>query len=120
MRIEEINPSRKFTVGTEDKVTIDHAANVYLNDNEQITLVNENGAEYDVTKKNWGYYATPSVNSRLKNQGFKTALVKNSLGQIYIMIVCQKKLSEFSKYLKEEKNVVIEWLDERSTELDSN
>ena len=28
--------------------------------------------EYDFVKKNWGYYATPSINSRLKIFNFNT------------------------------------------------
>lgn len=46
-------------------------------DNEQINLVNENKKKYDFVKKSWGYYATLSMNGRLKKEGFKTVLVKN-------------------------------------------
>jgi hypothetical protein len=36
----------------------------------------DDGKEYDVAKKDWGFYATPSMNGRLKKFGFKTAIVK--------------------------------------------
>ena len=33
--------------------------------------------EYDIVKKNWGFYATPSINGRLIKFGYKTCLIKN-------------------------------------------
>ena len=39
---------------------------VYLAPNEQLTFVTENKNRYDVARKYWGFYATPSINSRLK------------------------------------------------------
>ena len=87
MKYKEILPPRKFNAGSNQQICIEHCADVYLKDNEQVTFISENGSEYDVAKKDWGYYATPSLNSRLVNQGFKSALVKNSSGQFYIMLV---------------------------------
>ena len=113
MKIKELTFPRKFNVGANQQISIEHCADVYLKDNEQVTFVNENGSEYDVAKKNWGYYATPSINSRLVNQGFKTALVKNSYGQFYVMIVFKEKLEAFEDYLNSEDNHVVEWLDEK-------
>ena len=113
MKLNELNPPRKFNVGTNKQICIEHCADIFLKENEQVTFVDENGSEYDVAKKDWGYYATPSLNSRLVNQGFKTALVKNSYGQFYVMIVSKEKLKEFEDYLNSEDNHVVEWLDEK-------
>ena len=56
----------------------------------------------------------PGVNVA-KNEGFKTALVQNSSGQIYIMVVDKDSLGEFERYCTMEKQQVLEWLDERKT-----
>ena len=44
---------------------------MFLRNNEQLTFRNGK-SEYDVAKKNWGYYATPSINNRLKKFKFRT------------------------------------------------
>ena len=114
MKIIKKRPPREYKVGVDSQITIKDCGSILLEDNEQITFLTSNEKEYDVAKKDWGFYATPSVNSRLKNQGFKTALVRNSIGQLYIMLVEKDKLGIFKTYLREEKNEVIEWLDEKT------
>ena len=105
---------RVFEVGNGNKrIKIKDMGNLLLDVDEQITFMSGKGMEYDVCRKNWGYYATPSVNDRLKRSGFKTALVCNDKGQVYIMLVEKNKTKIFDDYLKQEKNFVIEWLDER-------
>ena len=116
MKVIEKKPAREFEVGFEKKITIKDCGSILLKDNEQITFLTNEGKEYDVAMKDWGFYATPSVNSRLKNHGFKTALVKNSKGQWFIMLVDKDKIGCFHDYLDEEKNVVVEWLDEKPME----
>jgi|GEM_PF-288153 len=113
MRIELKKTPRKFQVGQDKQITISDCGNIYLDPDEQVTFMTPTGKEYDFAAKSWGFYATPSVNSRLVNQGFKTALVKNSIGQCYIMVVDPIHMDEFKKYIREEKNEVVEWLDER-------
>ena len=113
MKYKEILPPRKFNAGSNQQICIEHCADVYLKDNEQVTFVSENGSEYDVAKKDWGYYATPSVNSRLKKFGFKTALTRNPSKNYYIMLVEDTKIEKFKNYLREENMLLVEWLDER-------
>ena len=113
MKINEHKPPRVFNVGANKEICISHCADIHLKDDEQVTFIDKNGSEYDVAKKNWGYYATPSVNARLKNEGFKTALVRNSSDQIYIMVVDKDSMQEFENYCCKEKQEVLEWLDER-------
>ena len=79
--------------------------------NDQISFVTQNGAIHDVAKKDWGFYATQSVNSRLK-KNFKTALVINEDKKIYILLVEKKKIYQFKKYCSEEKQKILIWLDE--------
>ena len=95
MKIIKKNPPRKYNVGIDNQITIKDCGSILLEENEQITFLTNNQKEYDVARKNWGFYATPSVNLRLKNQGFKTALVRNSMGQWYIMLVEKDKVKKF-------------------------
>ena len=88
---------RKFEVGLNSKININHIANLKLKNNEQITIVYNKNSNYDVVKKSWGFYATPSINFRLINNSFKTALVKNKFEKYFIMIVHNAKLIDFNK-----------------------
>ena len=117
MKIIEKRPPREYKVGIESQITIKDCGSILLEENEQITFLTSDEKEYDVARKDWGFYATPSVNSRLKEQGFKTALVRNSIGQWYIMLVEKDKIDKFQTYLREEKNEVVEWLDEKTMEV---
>lgn len=116
MKINTNNNPREFKVGLDKSITLKDCAEIELSPNEQITFKTTTGAEYDVCRKEWGYYATPSMNDRLKRFGFKTALVKNTKGQLYIMIVEKDKVEAFYQYLSSEKNSVIQWLDEQALE----
>lgn len=113
MKITRNEPPRVFQVGEGGKIRISDCGKIYLEPDEQVTFVTVTGKEHDFAAKSWGFYATPSVNSRLVNQGFKTALVKNQSGRYYIMVVDADRLSDFEAYLSAEKNKVVEWLDER-------
>ncbi|HJX13208.1 MAG TPA: hypothetical protein VJ377_06735 [Dehalococcoidales bacterium] len=112
MRIEKKEPPRVFRVGKDGKIRISDCARIYLEPDEQVTFVTESGKEHDFVAKSWGFYATPSVNARLVEQGFKTALVKNELGRYFIMVVEADRLPDFGAYLKTEKNELVRWLDE--------
>jgi hypothetical protein len=106
------DPARKFTVGLKEPIDISDVGQIHLHENENVSFV-MNGKEHDVTAKSWGYYATQSVNARLKNAGFKTALVKNEQDRYYIMVVDTDKMEAFQQYLDDEKNAIVEWLDEK-------
>jgi len=113
MKIVKKEPPRKFLVGEDQKVEISDCGKMYLEPDEQVTFVTVSGKEHDFAAKSWGFYATPSMNSRLVSEGFKTALVKNQLGRYYIMVVDKDHLPGFEAYLDTTKNEVVEWLDER-------
>ena len=113
MKIVKKEPPRKFLVGEDCKVEIADCGQIYLESDEQVSFVTVSGKEHDFAAKSWGFYATPSMNSRLVNEGFKTALVKNQSGRYYIMIVDADRLPDFEAYLSTAKNKVVEWLDER-------
>ena len=111
MKFNEENPPREFKVGLDNQIVIKDCGTIHLTPDEQITFVTGDGKEYDVARKDWGFYATPSMNGRLKNFGFKTALVKNSNGMFYIMLVEKQKVEVFKRYLMNEKNSLVKWLD---------
>ena len=102
---------RKFNVGIKKNITIKDVGEINLLSNEQVTFITRDKKKYDFCRKDWGFYATPSINYRLKKEGFKTALVKNRQNRLYIMIVDKKFISKFKKYCKVEKQTVLFWLD---------
>lgn len=113
MRIDVKEPPRTYRVGASGEIEISDCGRIYLEPDEQVTFVTPAGREHDFAAKSWGFYATPSVNGRLVTQGFKTALVRNSAGRYYVMVVDSANVAEFEAYLRNEASVVEEWLDER-------
>ena len=113
MEIKVNDPPRKFSVGQDNKIELKDCGRIKLENNELVTFTTNDNKEYDVAKKDWGFYATPSVNKRLHNFGFKTALVKNSSSEYYVMLVENDKMDLFQEYLKSEKQKVELWLDEK-------
>lgn len=113
MKINIKKSPRIFYPRGDEKIQIKDCGDIYLEDDEQVTFVKMSGSRFDFVSKNWGFYATPSVNKRLKSENFKTAIVKNNFGSIYIMSVEITKLDLFEKYCAMEEQKVIEWLDER-------
>ncbi len=108
MRIERIDPPRSFEAAG---VALRHSANVELEPDEQITLVSSSGTEYDVVRKAWGYYATPSTNRRLAEHGLRAALTANPDGRIAVLLVERGRESEFERYLADQRMRVLSWLD---------
>ena len=107
MRIKKKN--RKFKVGLND-IILKEVAKIKLNKNELVTFVNGK-SEYDVVKTNWGYYATPSINSRLKKFNIKTCIIRNKITKnIFITLIEKNKKKIFRKYLKDEKCELLKWL----------
>ena len=113
MKLNLKQTPRKFKPRDEKEIVISDMGDVILEPDEQVTFVTSNGKRHDFGAKSWGFYATPSVNSRLKKEGFKTAVAMNKFGQIYIMVVDAEKLELFQEYCISEEQKVLEWLDQR-------
>jgi hypothetical protein len=106
------DPVREFEVGTQ-KTILSDCGNVELQKDEQITILRNSGAEFDFVAKEWGFYATPSVNGRLVKFGLRTAIVINNRTRKRFILVLEKGFEEsFFKYLEAELMVVERWLDE--------
>lgn len=116
MDLDLAQKPREFQVGKNKHITMKAMGYVYLEPDEQITLMTSEKQEYDVCRKSWGYYATPSINARLKRFGFKTALVKNGQGQMYVMLVLSQKTEEFLNYVRSEEQEIVCWLDDNCTQ----
>ena len=111
MKFTPIDPPRVFSVGHDHAIQLKDCARLELKPDEQVTFLTESGAEYDVVRKAWGFYATPSLNRRLPKFGLRAALVKSADGTFYVMLVEQGKQTEFQRYLEQEHLQVVRWLD---------
>ncbi len=104
------NPPREYEVGFDQKSVIKDCATVQLEPNEQITLTTEQGGEYDVTRKNWGFYATPSLNGRLADFQLQAVLVKNKMNRFFVLLVEQGQENSFQEYVRSESLVIVCWM----------
>ncbi len=117
MKFKKITPNRNFKVGIKGDITITHSMDIFLEDDEQVTFkkkIGKNITEFDVCKKNWGYYALPSINSRLKDFNFSTFIISNANKRIYIWIVHNSKKKEFLQYVKNEKQIILANVDSKN------
>ena len=111
MEIEEIDPPRKFRVGVAKQIEISHTANIELQPDEQVTFVTKSGTEFDVARKSWGYYGTPSTNGRLANHNLRAALISNEQNMLYVMLCEKGKEEDFQNYLDLESQTFLTWID---------
>lgn len=118
MKFDEKNPPREFEVGYEHKNILKDCGFIYLEPNEQITFLTKLGHEYDVTRKDWGFYATPSLNGRLANFQLRAVLVKNRVNRFFIMLVEKGKENIFQSYVNAEPLTIITWMDNLESLLD--
>ena len=110
----KINLKKKpRTFNPTKEVKIKNYGSIELHNGDQFYLKFKNSYN-EITKQSWGFYLTSSCNSRLKKNGFKTAIVKSKMGKkdkIFVKIVLKNKIKEFNKYLKKNKSEVLSWLD---------
>lgn len=112
MKIDRQEPPRTFEVGISG-ITLAHCADVQLDSDEMVTFVGPGEREYDVTRKSWGYYATPSLAGRLIANGFRAALVRNiDTRQCFVVLVDTERVDEWRDYNRVERQEVVLWLDD--------
>lgn len=112
MKFEPKHPPRRFSVGNSVKFDMHDCGTLRLAPDEQVTLVTEDGAEYDVARKDWGFYATPSLNGRLEQFGLRGVLIKNrDTGRYFVLLVQRGHEVQFDAYCAQENLAVITWLD---------
>ena len=104
-----IKKNRKFKVGVTN-ITLTEVAKISLKKNELVTFINGK-TEYDIVKTGWGFYATPSINSRLLKFKIKTCIIKSKVtNNSFIVLVENGKHKKFKNYLKDEKCEIVKWL----------
>ena len=112
MKLTPKQPPRRFTVGTDVRFEMSDCGSLALDPDEQVTLVTDGGAEYDVARKDWGFYATPSLNGRLPQFGLRSVLVRNRVTNRYFVLLVERGREEkFDDYLTQESCEIVTWLD---------
>ena len=111
MKFTPTIPPREFTVGVAEVLQIRDTAHIQLDENEQITLVTDTGKEFDIVRKSWGYYATPSLNGRLLDFGLRALLVKSPSGRFFVLLIEKGKEADAQRYLDVENQRIVCWLD---------
>ena len=115
MKVTLQNPVRRFEVGCFEKKTImSDCGTIALSSDELVTFVTDTGAEYDVSRKPWGYFATPSLGNRLCDFRLRAVMTVNHLGKYSILLVEEGYEEQFYSYLHEEQMNVVAWLDNNS------
>jgi len=111
MKFEPKYPAREFEVGYDVKGIIRDCGSVRLSPDEQVTFLTEDGGEYDLTRKEWGFYATPSLNGRLAGFNLRAVLVKNRVDRFFVLLVERGKEEAFDRYVRQEPLKIVAWLD---------
>lgn len=112
MRFEPKQPPRLFQVGNAVKFDMKDCGTIELDHNEQLTFITPAGAEYDVARKDWGFYATPSLNGRLEQFGLRAVLIRNrGTGRYFLLLVESGKEALFDAYCLQENLAIVAWLD---------
>jgi hypothetical protein len=112
MKVTANDPPRRFTVGQTVKFEMSDCGTVLLTPDEQVTFLTPSGAQFDVARKEWGFYATPSVNGRLAGFGLRTVLIRNQVTDRYFVLLVERgRESAFETYLVQESCEVVAWLD---------
>jgi hypothetical protein len=116
MKLDRQDPPREFDVGRHGG-RLRHVADGWLAPDEMLTLRTDSGTEVDVTRKSWGYYATPSLNGRLSEHGLRAALAVGvprdgeEASRMYLLLVERGREQDFEAYIALEEMRVVAWLD---------
>jgi SAM-dependent methyltransferase len=111
VKLRVIDPPRVFETGRGAPIAIADCARIELAADEQVTFTTPAGAEYDVTRKAWGFYATPSLNGRLLNFNLRAAIARGPAAKYYVFLVERGHEPDFERYLAAEQNTLVRWLD---------
>lgn len=113
MKLDIVDPPRTFVAGRAETglVRLTDCAHIELEADEQVTFKTESGAEYDVLRKEWGYFATPSLNGRLEQFGLRAGLVKSANGRYFVVLVERGHEPAFQNYVNQHEYSIICWMD---------
>ena len=108
MKVYKRIKPRKFLVSKKNNIILKDGGKIFLNENENLTITCKEQKDFEICRKEWGYYATPSLNFRLKKKGLKAVLVKQKL-KYFILLVDVRKRKKFKDYIKIENYKIIKW-----------
>ena len=116
MKIDPVQPPREFVV-TDRGDTLAHVADIALGDDELVTFRTESGTSFDFVRKSWGYYGTPSLNGRTREEGLRAVLcmgqprTEGQPQRMYLLLVEEGQEAPFEEYARTEGMRVVAWLD---------
>jgi hypothetical protein len=111
MKFDAHEPPRRFSPHP-DLVLVD-TGDLYLDEDEQVTIRLGPDRGNDVVRKSWGFYLTNSLNGTLRSQAIRTALARNPASErLYVLLVDEQKLDDFNAYLVEFGMELVRWLDQ--------
>lgn len=111
MKLKLNDPPRKFSIGRGEPLVIEDVAHIELDPNQQVTFEGPGGIEYDVARKAWGFYATPSLNGRLLDHNLRAVIARSPANKYFVFLVERGREAEFRQYLDAEQNTIVRWLD---------
>ena len=111
MIFEPKDPPREFQVGLITKGVIRDCGSLRLAPDEQVTLLTDAGGEYDVARKSWGFYATPSLNGRLEHFNLRAVLVRSRIDRFFLLLVERGREEAFESYIGSEGLTIVTWMD---------
>ena len=115
MKIEVNSDPRIFPVGIAD-TQLSHVADIDLESDEMVTFVTDEKLEYDVCRKSWGYYATPSLGGRLREFGWRAAVMRNiDTRHSFVVLVQEDMEDEWMAYMLIERQELVLWIDDFET-----
>lgn len=110
MKFDPKDPPRRFDVGTGQRITLSDCGTLQLEADELVTFRTPHAA-FDVTRKEFGYYAANSLNATLPRQGLRPALCANAGGQTFLLLVEPAQEAAYRAYLAGEGMRHLVWLD---------
>ena len=63
------------------------------------------------TRKDWGFYATPSLNGRLPEFGLRPVLIKSAASRFHVLLVERGQEAAFLDYVTKAALTIVTWLD---------
>jgi hypothetical protein len=112
MKFDQHEPPREFT--PYPGIRLRDVGDLYLAEDEQVTVRLEAARGNDITRKPWGFFVTNSLNGTLRAQGIKTALVRSGAPEprLFVALVDSGRIADFTAYLDAYQMRLVLWLDE--------
>lgn len=108
MKARPLPEPRSFLVGVGKHIRISQSHEIELELDEQV-LLSANDKLHAVTRKEWGFYLTESLEPRVSEAGFRAGMVSNSAGRRYLVLILSDQLEAFENY-REQEGLSVTWI----------